>query len=326
MRPSRQQINSLVIRYLEGKITKGDFDSFLNGLDEPEVRKIFSDQLKSSFEESLNQNNAYAIASKNHHFSQLLGKHWMGIAATMLVLATFSFLIYQNLQTPDSKRNIMHQTAFAEQKSISLPDGTEVNLNVVSSLEQLPFENQIMRKVNLSGEAFFEVAKDTSQPFEITTQSIKILVLGTAFNVESYDEDSFIKVSVTEGTVHVSLTWEDFFIDEILTINQQIRINKSNKTYEVVEFNEPIYWKSKVLNFDQSEFTQVIHSLKRWYGVELIVKDSSLYKLKISGQFKNKNIEEVIAAIEFLSNKESENSEMIEVISKKSTENKFPQQ
>jgi len=318
MRPSRQEINGLIKRYLEGKITKVDFDSFLKGLDEPEVRKIYSDMLQSSFEERLSQNSAYMLASKKQSFSHQLSKYWMGMAATLLLLACFSFLIYHTTQTPDSQDNILHQTAFAEQKNISLPDGTEVNLNVGSSLEQMPFENQEIRKVNLSGEAYFNVAKDTSHPFEIATQSIKILVLGTAFNVKSYDEDARVEVSVTEGTVNVSLAWDAFSIDETLTIGQRIRIDKADKSYEVLEFNEPIYWRSMVLNFNQTDFTQVINSLERWYGVELAVKDASLYELKLSGQFKDKSIEEVISAIGFLTNKELKNSDLMEVIAIKS--------
>lgn len=318
MRPSQQEINGLIKRYLEGKITKVDFDSFLKGLDEPEVRKIYSDMLKLSFEEQLNQNSAYVLASKKQTFSHQLSRYWMGMAATLLLLAGFSFIIYNTLQTPDSPHSILHETAFAEQKNISLPDGTKVNLNVGSLLEQMPFENQHIRKINLSGEAYFNVAKDKSHPFEISTQSIKILVLGTAFNVESYDEDSLVEVSVTEGTVNVSLTWEDFSINETLTIGQKIRIDKADKSYDVLEFNEPIYWRSMVLNFNQTEFSQVINSLERWYGVELAVKDSSLYELKLTGQFKEKSIDEVISAIGFLANKELKESELMEVISIKS--------
>ena len=311
----------MVKKYLEGKITKIDFDSFLKGLDEPEMREIYSETLKSSFEESLKKNSAYSAAAKKQHYSQLAGKYWLGIAATFLLVAAFGFLIFQQLESIDPESNSLYQTAFAEQKNILLPDGTEVNLNVGSSLEQFPFEGQEMRKVNLRGEGFFQVAKDKSHPFEISTQSTKILVLGTAFNVTSYDEDDLIEISVTEGTVNVSLQWESFSVDETITIGQKISIDKANNTYEVLEFNTPIHWKSQILNFDQTEFAQVINSLQRWYDVDLAVKDSSLYTLKLSGQFKDKSIDEVIAAIGFLANKELKNNEMIQVISKKKTQN-----
>ena len=321
MRPSRQEINGLVKRYLEGKITKIDFDSFLKGLDEPAMREIYSETLKSSFEESLKKNSAYAVAAKKQHYSQQVGKYWLGIAATFLLVAAFGFLIFQQLESIDPESNSLYQTAFAEQKNILLPDGTEVNLNVGSSLEQFPFEGQDMRKVKLRGEGFFQVAKDKSHPFEISTQSTRILVLGTAFNVTSYDEDDLIEISVTEGTVNVSLQWESFSVDETITIGQKISIDKANNTYEVLEFNTPIHWKSQILNFDQAEFAQVINSLQRWYDVDLAVKDSSLYTLKLSGQFKDKDIDEVIAAIGFLANKDLKNNEMIQVITKKKTQN-----
>ncbi|WP_339757064.1 FecR family protein [Algoriphagus aquimarinus] len=318
MRPSRQEIKDLVNRYLEDKITKADFDSFLNGLDDPEVREIYSEALKSSFENSLNENSAYILTSKKQTFSHQLGKYWMGVAATLLLLASFSFLIFNYLQNTDTQSFTLYQTVFAEQKNISLPDGTKVNLNVASSLEQLPFENQEMRKVNLRGEAFFQVAKDKSQPFEITTQAMKVMVLGTAFNISSYEEDEIIEVSVTEGTVNVSLAWEYLIIDETLTIGQRIQIDKHAKTYQIVEFNEPIHWIAKVLNFSQTDFAQVMNTLERWYALELAVNDSSLYDLKLSGQFKDKSIDEVISAIGFLANKEADSNELIKVISKKS--------
>lgn len=321
MRPSKQEITSLVKRYLEGKISKSDFDSFLKGLEEPEVRKIYSHTLKSSFEESLKENTSFYLNSKKQFTSHQPVKYWLGIAATFLLLASLSFLIYKQLDFNSNSDHTYYETAFAEQKKISLPDGSSIDLNVGSTLEQLPFDGQQRRRVNLTGEAFFQVAKDKDHPFEISTQSTTILVLGTAFNVFSYPEDELLEVSVTEGTVRVSLQWENYSMEEVLTIGEKISINKRKKTYEVLAFEEPIHWKSQVLNFDQTRFSQVINMLERWYGVGLEVKDSSLYELKISGQFKDKSIEEVINAIGFLANKDLESSELIQVTHIKTTQN-----
>jgi len=317
MNPSRQEIIDLVNRYLEGKISKEDLDPFLNGLDDPKMLEAYNAALKGNFEKSLRKNKNFVITSKKEPFIRRIGDYWMQIAATLFLLITFGFSINSYLLNPSDQPPSHYTTAFGEQKNIFLPDGTEVNLNVASSLKQEAFDNQDRRKVSLNGEAFFQVAKDEAYPFEITTQNVKVLVLGTAFNISSYPEDELITIAVTEGTVKVSLEMGEFNIDENLTVGQRILIDKNGNTYQVMDYDEPVYWKDQILNFQHTEFTQVINSLERWYGVDLEVKDTTLYELKLNGEFKDKTIDEVISAIGFISNKDSENKDLIEVISAK---------
>ena len=96
-------------------------------------------------------------------------------------------------------------STLAETRTITLPDQTEIVLNRYSSLTYPERFRGKDRKVQLQGEAYFEVSKDAAHPFKVETGAIIVQVLGTHFNVEAYPEDTQVKTTLLEGSVSVSL-------------------------------------------------------------------------------------------------------------------------
>ena len=303
---SKKEINLLVENYLEGTISKTEFDQFLTGLDDKAVSQVYSEILKSNFEKTIAKAYPEPTVTQKPKAEKTFVANYPKIAATVILLICMGVAIFNFLQISSQQEGISYQTAQGEQRNLTLPDGSEVSLNVASTLEQLPFEGQVKREVRLEGEAFFQVAKDKIHPFEIQTQDINILVVGTAFNVNSYPEDNSIAIAVTEGTVKVSFLQAGKEIEEKLTQGQLLTLDKTSQSYSIRDSEDPVFWREKVLHFNQTDFSQVIHSLERWYDADLAVTDSSLYQIKITGQFKNKSLEEVIESIGYLTNRETE--------------------
>ncbi|RKE00229.1 FecR family protein [Marinifilum flexuosum] len=182
---------------------------------------------------------------------------------------------------------------------LTLMDGTRIWLNSNSKL-RFPSEfGSGIRKVELKGEAFFEVAKDSVHPFVVNANKAQVKVLGTSFNVNAYLDLNEIVTTLVEGKVEVSDT---LFGNKVkLLPNEQYRFNKSNgKTLKQVVDTE-IYtaWKDGRFVFENESLEDIMIRLSRWYNVEVSFLNESVKELRFSGDLtRYDNIDQILELIE----------------------------
>lgn len=157
--------------------------------------------------------------------------------------------------------------------NIILSDGTKVWLNHDSKLTFPNFFSDSIRQVELIGEAYFEVKPSTSTPFYIKTRYGNILVLGTKFNVKSYDNDENSKITLVEGSVRVSTSVDSL----ILSPSQQAVIN-SNKVISKLEVDTELFlsWMSSKSHYNNILFTEIAKDLSRKYGYDFNIINESI--------------------------------------------------
>jgi ferric-dicitrate binding protein FerR (iron transport regulator) len=149
-----------------------------------------------------------------------------------------------------------------------LSDGTKVWLNSQSSLRYpVTFEGDV-RRVEITGEAYFEVAHSSERPFIVNVNGMEVRVMGTHFNISSYEDEAEIKTTLLEGKVKVTkgaaLT--------ILTPGQQARLNKQTEQIikkENVDVDEVVAWKYGYFQFSDADLQTVLRQLVRWYDVDV---------------------------------------------------------
>lgn len=166
------------------------------------------------------------------------------------------------------------QTPKAGTYQMQLPDGTLVWLNAASTLSYSSnFEKGNSRKVQLEGEAYFEVAKDSRRRFIVETANTQVEVLGTHFNVNTYPDESSIKTTLLEGSVKVTstLTTET----KLLKAGQQAQTSKSGKIKieSNIDTEEVLSWKNRVFKFTNADLATVMKQLSRWYDVEVDIEN-----------------------------------------------------
>ncbi|MBS1577680.1 MAG: FecR family protein [Bacteroidetes bacterium] len=152
------------------------------------------------------------------------------------------------------------------QYQLILADGTKVWLNAASSLRfPTSFEGK-ERNVQLTGEAYFEVAKNKSMPFKVEVGDMGVEVLGTHFNIMGYTDESAIKTTLLEGSVKVTKG----LAFALLRPGQQSELNKSSSHIYVAETDveEAIAWKSGLFQFDSDDIGTVLRQIGRWYNIE----------------------------------------------------------
>lgn len=186
------------------------------------------------------------------------------------------------------------------QFQLTLSDGTKVWLNSESSLTY-PAEFQgDTRMVELSGEAFFEVAENKDQPFQVLTGGQVVQVLGTSFNIYSYPEERQVQTTLVDGSVQVFLE-TDTSNSETLKPNQQSVWVKGEPVISIqqVEVEEFISWKNGWFFFNDKPLEKIMVDLSRWYDVEVEFEEAASKQIPFTGKIpKYENLEEVLSLLE----------------------------
>ncbi|MCK7556759.1 FecR domain-containing protein [Chitinophaga sedimenti] len=150
---------------------------------------------------------------------------------------------------------------------LTLPDGTQIWLNASSSITYpLNFNGQ--REVDITGEAYFEVAKDADHPFSVRSGDVKVQVLGTSFNINAYEDESVMKTTLLNGAIVVQSQGGS---SPVLRPGQQARYGGGNITVaDNVNTEDVVAWKNGYFQFNEADMPTVMRQLEKWYDVEVV--------------------------------------------------------
>jgi transmembrane sensor len=183
-------------------------------------------------------------------------------------------------------------------KQLTLPDGSIIYLNKNTQISYLKSFKK--RVVKLDGEAFFEVKKQNGHPFMVETKNTSIKVLGTSFNVRAPKDTMNTRVAVLSGKVEFSSKQAG----KKLIIEPKQQANYNSATNEIVKSelkdNNFLAWKTGILSFNNISLKEVLSTLSENYHVEFKIKDKALLELKLTCEFKNQGIEDILSEIEIL--------------------------
>lgn len=178
-------------------------------------------------------------------------------------------------------------TPKGRQFQLVLPDGTKVWLNAASSITYPASFAGDARRVKVSGEAYFEVAKMKGMPFHVTINEMaEVKVLGTHFNINAYEPELGIKTTLLEGSVQASLLGTGRAPDYVVlkpgqqaevTNDQKIKLNESVNTDQVMA------WKNGLFNFENASLEEVMRQLARWYNIE-VAYEQDIPKMVFGGE------------------------------------------
>jgi len=186
-----------------------------------------------------------------------------GVAVTKTYDGLVEFNITASPNPGNSHLNSI-TTPKGGQYMIRLPDGSKVWLNAASTLS-FPTTFDVTRNVELSGEAYFEIAKDKTHPFIVKTKKQEVTVLGTHFNISSYDDDPDVETTLLEGSVKVASRQNSITLlpgEKSIIRGAKILVSKAN-------LEDDLDWKNGYLILDNETFRGAMAKIARWYNVEL---------------------------------------------------------
>ncbi|MDR3695921.1 FecR family protein [Mucilaginibacter sp.] len=260
---------------------------------------------------------------------------WRGIAAALLAGVCFGAYFYSNYYQfatqpgPVAKLEVAKTSSRVKSK-ITLSDGTVITLNSETTLRYPPVFNGQTREVYLNGEAFFDVFKDHKHPFIVHAGKMNVKVLGTAFNIKSYANDTRTETTLIRGAIEVTMA--DRPSDRIiLKPNEKLILNKTKNTVIakrgpdnnlITKHTDTVYtnyaltnlthlksndttvvetsWVNNKLIFKDQAFNEIANQMERWYGVKIKFRNESVKDYRFTGVFENENVLQALDALKLI--------------------------
>lgn len=206
-------------------------------------------------------------------------------------------LIYEikGESTAQNKINVL-TTDNGETYQVRLPDGSSVWLNAASTLKYpSSFAKLAERLVELSGEGYFEVAKDKAHPFIVKTADQEVRVLGTHFNINAYADEPGIATTLLEGAVKLTAGKRENLLkpgEQAVSADGNIKVSKAN-------MDAIVDWKNEEFYLDKMDFRVAMRKIARWYDIEVIYNGSVPTNLEAGGWIpRNSKLSDVLKSIE----------------------------
>lgn len=204
-------------------------------------------------------------------------------------------LIYHRNDKRGAETTLLYNTMTTPrggQYQVTLPDGTQVWLNAESSITYPTFFDGKKRDVTITGEAYFEVAKNKKMPFYVHSGDQTVRVLGTHFNINSYGDEDGIKTTLLEGSVKVFLTNQEL-PGTVIKPGEQAHLRNGGFNVSTVDTDEVVAWKNGITSFNNADIKSVMRQLSRWYDVE-VKYEPNLPERAFSGEIsRTANLSEV---------------------------------
>lgn len=227
---------------------------------------------------------------------------WLKVAACMLLAVGLSFYTYTNFYPSEREivveadRGITVETKAGEQKAFRLSDGSRIMLNASSSVYIDGGFGKDSRKINLRGEAFFEVAESDSLEFIVETATARAHVLGTSFGIRAWETRSESIVAVQSGRVSVGSSNPEITENIILNAGEYSLISKNEAPSPATQanFDQYLGWTNQMIVFEETPLEDVIKQLELHFNVKISIEDSSTINDPVTARYRNESLDEIL--------------------------------
>lgn len=290
---------NIIRRFLQGTASKEDekiLENFENQMIKKSSKSIsFSDETK----EQIYQNVSTEIFNRAE--TPFNWKRWAVVASFFILLGSgFLYFILNDdmAKKEQSLEYITITTQKNEKREILLEDGTQITLYDKSSLIFPKKFSANIRSVSLSGEAFFEVTKNQQKPFIVISENIQTQVFGTSFNVEAYQKQKNIKITLTSGKIAVQSSDSQ----QILSPGEQLIYDKSSKKMisKKIDLEDFLDMKNGILRFDSATLSEVAEKLEEFYNIKISLNLQNENLCQVTGVFHKEELDVVLRQIAFV--------------------------
>jgi transmembrane sensor len=301
----------LLQNFSEGKYSWNDYLKVRKWFSNPKELKNLEEQLFSQWKNLIDADQSES-GSLHHLFEKIhyqilleenqnnkrrkLWDYYRQAAAFLLIpVLLFSALFYLFSGKPQPTTEIWAEINAPEGARVEffLPDSSRGWLNSGSKLKYSASFNR-HRKVELTGEAFFEIRHLYNSYFTVSSADLNVKVLGTKFNISAYPADNYTEVVLKEGRVDISGKTKDF--SYTMAPGEKMNFNRDIQKMEVKKVETDLYtaWKDGYLILDNEPIGQAISRIERWYNAEIILQDEILKKYRFKATFRDEPLEEVL--------------------------------
>ena len=332
------EVKRAIVNYLSDKYTMADSDILNNWLEKHPYNKLLFDQISDIFKASYFKN-VEALIDEDKAWNDIQNQirikkgfypEWKLLLryAAVFVLAVVMggvgfYLLDKKSERIFNQQDVVFTSPLGSRSLVQLADGSKVWLNAGTTLQYNNMFGKNNRNIQLWGEAFFDVAKNEKLPFSVHTSDLKVIALGTKFNVKAYEEENTIETTLVKGSVKLEAITAKLVGNINLKPNEKAVFTKSNGVTEIVssgpdEENSapekpkleiirsietaPISsWKDKRWIIQNENLGQLATKLERRFNVNFIFDDEVLKEFYFGGTLEDESLEQILKAISYAS-------------------------
>jgi transmembrane sensor len=259
------------------------------------IAKRYKNDVKPGFEQAtLTLANGDVVNLGKSNSQPAIQEHGVSIKKAADGILLYSYKSTDGSSNADTTENII-RTPKGGQFQVVLSDGSHVWLNTNSSLIFPVKFNSGHRTVKLTGEAYFEVAKNAKSPFAVITANQQVKVLGTHFNINAYTDEPETRTTLLEGKVNVVTPSKSVIIKP----GEQAVLAKNNLQVKPADMEEIMAWKNGLFFYNQQSLEVIMRQVSRWYNVDVVFEDENIKGQLFSGALSRfKNISEILEVLE----------------------------
>lgn len=301
-------IHDLIISYLSGNISEPERQTLTDWVNEDErhwkefqrIKNIWAASHPAFSPDSINTDKAFEEVTRAINKLKWYNRRFVitfeRVAAVMILPLLIAYFYSLTTHTIEDELVTYQEVfcPFGSKTEITLPDNSKVWLNSGSSLKYPVTFITGERKVSLKGEAFFEVESDKQHPFIVSIgNEMNVTATGTAFDVEAYESDSIIAVTMVNGKVHVDMNTATI---TPLTAGERIIYNKVSSALKKSKTSPTKWcsWKDGTLIFRDDPLSEVFKRLGRIYNVDIVIKDEVIARQLYRATFEEESFDEIL--------------------------------
>lgn len=224
------------------------------------------------------------------------------ISLFVILCGVCGILLWQNISARNTMlcADLVVSTQMGEHSQITLPDGTEVTLNALTTIRYATAMPDGKRRVQVDGEAFFHVAKDAEHPFIVTAGDVDVTCLGTSFDVRNYADEKTTAVVLAEGKVRVNTAEADLTMEP----NSRVIYNRSTKALSKrsVPSSDYTCWMSGEVRYNNQTLEQIAAELSRNYNIEFVITSDELKQERFNGYLGRSSLRNILDVLCLASN------------------------
>lgn len=311
------KIEELLSRYCSGEATIEECRMVEEWIQESDdnyriVKHMYAiDQVMGTVQMESKVNMEKALASVNRKMNKtplhITWFTWIQRVAAILFIPLLIAFAIQNFAPSQTEiaQMIEVKTNPGMTTTVDLPDGSKVHLNSKSSLIYPSFFSKDKRNVKLTGEAFFEVQKDPNHGFIVLTPNhTQIEVLGTTFNVEAFERDSFISTTLVEGKVRFAYQKNQQSVTTEMKPGQKLMYNTASSQVKLIQTSgeAETAWKDGKIVFQATPLPEALRMLEKRFNVTFVLSNDRLRSEAFNGSFTNQRLERILEIFKISSN------------------------
>lgn len=275
----------LLLTYIKGETSDQETKEVVTWLNEDEAnRKVYESLSKVYYYSLFNIPEEQTGKKRRTIPLKKIGVELLKIAAIFLLVWGLNKFVFKSSEEILPESYLSVYAPAGQRSELVLPDSTKVWLNAKSKISYPVQFGKGKREVEIEGEAYFDVKRDTKAPFIVKAKDVSVKVLGTEFNIISYPDTELSDITLLNGKIELLVNSRNESYE--MSPNERIRLNEGKLYRLEAQGTDYFKWRDGLLVLHNESVESIFHMMELYFNITIVVENKNLLKYRYSGKFR----------------------------------------